>query len=1142
MAATSDYLLMQSINFEFLKSKWPELSGLGGFAEAYAHSDSIGAISKLRTFCEEAAKFIHHELRLPRLIRPNLIDLLDDSSFQSAVPRVVVSKMHALRIEGNHAVHSNRGDTTTALRLMKEAYDLGRWLYVNFAGGRVEDCPQFVQPPEGGAEAVERRKEKRAILERIAAQEAQMQKLLEDLDAERARAEQAVASASELQLALTAGQQSAAVVEAIDPLSFNEAQTRRYLIDLMLADAGWKVGADLTSTHEVKKEVGVSGQPTDSGTGYADYVLVDENDKPLAVIEAKKTSKSAEIGRTQAKCYADGLETEHGQRPIIFYTNGYDLWIWNDAAVETPRKIYGYYSKDSLQHLHFQRKERKPATQVGPDKSKNIITRMYQFEAVRRVIEDFAQKKRKALLVQATGTGKTRVAIALCDALIQAHWAKRILFLCDRRELRKQAHNAFKEYLPSENRTYVTGDTANDRTKRIYLATYPAMMKVFETFDPGFFDLIIADESHRSLYNRYRQLFEYFDCYQVGLTATPIDYVAKSTFDMFQCGTDDPTFNYSYEEAINNHPPYLVPFVVDTHTTPFLRAGIKYSQMTEEQRRQLEEDEALPEAIEFEQAEVDKRIFNKDTNRIIVRNLMEHGIRVADGSRIGKTIIFARSHNHAVLLQNLFDEMYPQYGGNFCRVIDTYDPRAEELIDDFKGTGGNPDLTIAVSVDMLDTGIDVPEIVNLVFAKPVFSYVKFWQMIGRGTRLRSNLFGPGKDKTHFQIFDHWGNFDRFGKTYEFAEPKQAKSLMQNVFEARLELARTALAKQHAMSFDLAIELIGKDIAALPEKSIPIREKWMQVCSVKSDETLRRFDAGTKATLEQEIAPLMQWANIAGHEEAHKFDRLIAQMQAALIIASSRFDDLKDDLVNQISGLPINLSQVKVKLPIIERAKSSDFWDTITVRDLEELRIELRAIVQFRPKTGPNPTPPKVIDVPEEESLVERKRHKVKLAGLDMVAYRNRVHHVLYEIIDQNDTLQKIKAGQAVEAYELEALCSLVLTLDSSLDLHDLMDYFPETAGHLDQAIRSVIGMDAQTVHLRFTQFVQEHPHLASHQIKFLDLLQNHIAKYGSIEVERLYEPPFTLLHTNSLDGVFDEPLADELMQIIGSFKPQGSEE
>jgi type I restriction enzyme R subunit len=1135
--------LMISINFEFLRPKWPELAALGGFGEAYAHSDPIGSIGKLRAFCEQTAKFIHHALRLHRLIRPNLIDLLEDSAFQSAVPPVVLSKLHALRIEGNHAVHGNRGSTASALRLLKDAFDLGRWLYITFDKGKVADFPAYTEPPEGGVEAAQQRKEKRAILERLTAQEAQMQKLLEDLDAERARAEQAVATAAEREAALLAGQHAAAAIEAVDPLAFNEEETRRHLIDLMLAEAGWQVGPGTSNTSEVKKEVPVTGQPTETGGGRVDYVLYDDNGKPLAVIEAKRTSRNAEEGRTQAKLYADSLEAEHGQRPVIFYTNGYDLSIWNDAVGEPPRKLYGFYSKDSLQHLHFQRKERKPLGQVGPDRSKRIIDRMYQFEGVRRVVEKFAEKRRRALIVQATGTGKTRVAIALCDALIQARWAKRILFLCDRRELRKQAHNAFKEFLPGENRIHVAADTATDRTKRIYLSTYPAMMKVFETFDVGFFDLIIADESHRSLYNRYRQIFQYFDAYQVGLTATPVNYVFKSTFDMFQCGDQDPTFNYDYEDAINHKPPYLVPFVVDSHTTPFLREGIKYSQMSAEQQRRLEEDEEAPEAVEFEQAEVDKRIFNKDTNRIILRNLMEHGIRVAEGSRLGKTIIFARNHDHAVLLQNLFDETYPQYGGNFCRVIDTYDPRAEDLIDDFKGEGLNPDLTIAISVDMLDTGIDVPPIVNLVFAKPVYSYVKFWQMIGRGTRLCPDLFGPGKDKTHFQIFDHWGNFDRFEQGYQPAAPQQAKSLMQTVFEARLELARTALRDQNAPAFDLAIDLIAKDLSALPESCIPVREHWKQVNSVKKPETLRRFDAATQATLQQDVAPLMQWVNIAKHEEACKFDRQIAKMQVELMNGSRRFDDLKDDLLNDITALPINLSQVKVKLPVIDQVKSGEFWDGVTIEALEKARSELRGVIQFRPSTRPAGLPPQVIDVKEDEALVERKRHKVKLAGLDMVAYRNRVHNVLLDIIEDSATLQKIKAGQQVTEADLEALCSLVLTQEPGLDLHDLVDYYPETAGHLDLAIRGIIGMDSATVHERFTRFVQQHSNLASHQIKFLDLLQNHIARYGSIEVERLYEPPFTTIHSDSLDGVFpNEDEASAILGIIESFNRKSEPE
>ncbi|MBC7817527.1 MAG: restriction endonuclease subunit R, partial [Planctomycetaceae bacterium] len=618
----------------------------------------------------------------------------------------------------------------------------------------------------------------------------------------------------------------------------------------------------------------------------------------------------------------------------------------------------------------------------------------------------------------------------------------------------------------------------------------------------------------------------------VGLTATPVQFVSRNTFQIFQCDESNPTFEFSYEEAVERG--YLAPFVVDTHTTPFLRDGIKYSQMTEVQRRQLDEDEAVPQAIEFEQVQVDKVIFNKDTNRHILRNLMDHGVKV--GSRLGSTIIFARSHDHAILLQNLFDEMYPQYGGNFCRVIDHYDSRAEELIDDFKGDGNNADLTIAISVDMLDTGIDVPKLVNLVFAKPVYSFVKFWQMIGRGTRLCPNLFGPGVHKTEFQIFDHWGNFERFEQGYETADPTRAKSLMQQLFEVRLSLAQTAIEKQKPDAFDLAITLIGKDVASLPEKCVPVREKWKLVKTVRDEATLRQFDAATKATLQAEIAPLMEWCNIAGHEASYLFDRLIARLQIELLRDSNRFDDLKDELLDVLARLPVNLNQVRIKLPVIDRVRSAEFWDHVSVADLEGIRGELRGIMQYQRIDMPPSLPPKVVDITEDEALIERRRHPVKLVGLEMVAYRNRVQRVLLDIIDRSETLQKIKAGQPVAEPDLEALCSLVLTQDPSLDLHDLLEYYPETAGHLDQAIRGIIGMDGAAVQERFTRFVQTHPNLASHQIKFLDLVQNHISRYGSIEVDRLYDPPFTLLHSDGFDGLFDEPLADELLQIINSFQ------
>ena len=1132
--------LMKSLNFEFLRPKWPELAGLGGFAESYAHPDPVGSISKLRVFCEQTVDWIHHVQRLPKPFRASLNDLLHNQPFKDVVPEIVLSKLHALRMEGNSAAHGNKGDTTTALRLVREAYNISRWLHVNYANGNVSDCPDYTEPPEGGAEGSKHRREKRAILERVAAQEAQMQKMLADLAKERSRADQAEATVEERQAALQAALQATQELQSVDPMAFNEDETRNYLIDQMLADEGWDVGKGITDTEEVKKEYELTGQPTTTGEGRADYVLMDDNGKPLAVLEAKRTSKNASEGRKQAELYADALEKQHGQRPVIFYTNGYDLWIWNDhpAAGEPPRKIYGFYSKDSLQHMHFQRSAKQPVGEVSANPE--IAGRMYQIEAVRRVVEKYAEKKRKALLVQATGTGKTRVAISLSDAMIKANWAKRILFLCDRRELRRQANNAYNEFLPSLPRTYVTGASAGNTVDRIFLSTYPAMMKVYESFDVGFFDLIIADESHRSLYNRYRQLFEYFDCYQLGLTATPVKFVARNTFKIFECDEGDPTSHYDYPLAVSQK--YLVPFEVDTHTTQFLRAGIKYSKMNEEQRRQLEEDEEMPAAIEFEQGAVDKIVYNKDTNRHILRNLMDNGIRV--GSRVGKTIVFARSMKHARLMEEVFNEMYPQYGGKFCQTIVSDDPRAESLIDDFKGDGTNPDLTIAISVDMLDTGVDVPECVNLVFAKPVYSYVKFWQMIGRGTRLCPDLFGEDLDKTHFQIFDHWANFERFEQDYKKAEPARQKSLCERVFEARMKLAEAALEKQHNAAFEISTGLISKQIADLPTGSIPIKEKWNKVLSVSSEETVRQFDAATRATLQQDIAPLMQWVDISKYEEAYKFDRLIAQLQMELIRGGGKFADLQAVAVNLVSSLRMNLSQVKVKMPVIERVKSDEFWAEVTIGDLEDIRNQLRGVIQFRRKGEVTKLDPIIIDVKEDESQVERKKHKVrldKLDDLDMVAYRNRVNNVLQAIIDESDTLRRIRLGQPVTENDLEDLCSLVLTQEPGLDLRDLMDYFHQ-AESLDQAIREIIGMDADAVQQRFTEFAQAHPNMASHQLKFLELLQNHIAKFGSIKTDELYQPPFTSLHTDSLDGLFEESLANEVFEIIGSFQPQGRED
>src|SRR6185436_15041003 len=379
------------------------------------------------------------------------------------------------------------------------------------------------------------------------------------------------------------------------------------IIDSLLATSGWNVAAGEASTGQVGKEVEVKHQPTASGLGYADYVLWDDNGNPLAVIEAKKTAVDPERGRQQAKLYADGLEKMHGHRPVIFYTNGYDIWMWDDVLGYPPRKVFGYYSKDSLQYLvNFQRAGRKPLNSVEPDAA--IVERLYQIEAIKRVCERFSGGHRKALIVQATGSGKTRVAIALAELLIRGGWVKRVLFLCDRRELRKQAKNAFGDFL-SEPIRIVSSRVNQSATERIFLATYPAMQTVYQSFDVGFFDLIIADESHRSIYNVYGDMFQYFDCLQIGLTATPIDFVSRNTFSLFGCEGLLPTANYDLEQAVQDG--FLTPFEVFEHTTQFLREGIRLDILTKEQIQELEDQGEDPAQYDFSSEEIDKIIYNK---------------------------------------------------------------------------------------------------------------------------------------------------------------------------------------------------------------------------------------------------------------------------------------------------------------------------------------------------------------------------------------------------------------------------------------------------------------------------------------------------------------------------------------------------
>jgi len=792
-----------------------------------------------------------------------------------------------------------------------------------------------------------------------------------------------------------------------------------------------------------------------------------------------------------------------------------------------------------LQYLIKQRGLKKNLNQTPIDLS--VAGYDYQIEAITRVSERFSDKHRKALIVMATGTGKTRVSIALAKRLLDAGWAKRVLFLCDRKELRKQAAKAFSEH--TNDPVYVVGKSKKQAadSSRVYIATYPGMMRIFQKYDVGYFDLIVADESHRSIYNIYGDIFKYFDALEVGLTATPVEMVSRSTCQLFGCDFKMPTANYPLEQAIEQQK--LVPYKIVSYTTKFLREGISKDNLTDEQVAELEEQGVDVNELNFESNQIDEAVKNKDTNRLILRNLMEKGLRDIQGQLPGKSIIFARNIAHAELLSELFTEMYPQLGPNFCRVIHSKYERAEELIDDFKSTEESS-VRIAVSVDMLDTGIDVPECVNLVFAKPIKSKVKFWQMIGRGTRLCKDLYGPGRDKKEFLIFDHWENFDYFDMDPEEEDVKQSKSLTQKLFESRVLLAETVLKKANLATFDEVIKLIHADIDALDMNTIAVRDNWRIVEACKDEKRLNQFAPETKAILFEQIAPLMQWRNIMGQSEAYKLDNEIAVIQTLLYTDPGQIDLARQALMVKISALQMHLNEVRAKAAFIAEIQQEQYWQNLSASiegftALENSRKQLRSIIHLRDKGVAPPPTNYVIDVKEEVDEIREGTRPTKIVSIDYQIYRQEVEKTLAPLFDTDAVLQKIRSGEAVTEADLETLNALVHIQNPNLDLNTLKEFYPDSTAGLDKILRTIVGMDKEAIENAFTEFVQQtHTHMNAKQQRFISLLKNHLMRYGMVSIEQLYDAPFTQVHDMGLDGVFSQAQADVIEQFIKQFDVQ----
>jgi len=927
-------------------------------------------------------------------------------------------------------------------------------------------------------------------------------------------------------------------------LSETESQTRREKIDVALAVAGWNVSDPTQVALEFDINVdlpdGVSEPQTPyQGHQFSDYVLYGKDGRPLAVVEAKRTSKDAAIGREQAKQYCYNIQKElGGELPFCFYTNGLETYFW-DLENYPPRKVVGFPTRDDLERFRYIRRNRKPLTQELINTS--IAGRDYQIRAIRSVLEAIEQKKRDFLLVMATGTGKTRTCIAMVDVLMRAGHAERVLFLVDRIALREQALSAFKEHLPNEPRWPNVGEKLIAKDRRIYVSTYPTMLNVVRNeaqhLSPHFFDFIVIDESHRSIYNTYGEILDYFKTITLGLTATPTDIIDHNTFKLFYCEDGLPTFAYTYEEAVNNVPPYLCDFQVMKIQTRFQMEGINKRTITlEDQKQLLLEGKEISE-INFEGTQLEKQVINKGTNALIVKEFMEECIKDQNGVLPGKTIFFCSSKAHARRMEEIFDKLYPQYHGELAKVLVSDDPRVYGkggLLDQFT----NNDMPrIAISVDMLDTGIDVREIVNLVFAKPVYSYTKFWQMIGRGTRLlETSKPKPWcLEKDTFLILDCWDNFEYFKLQPKGKELKQQLPLPVRLVGLRLDKIEKAVDSGEDEVAAREIAKLRKQIAELPQNSVVIREAATPLHKLEEENFWITLTHQKLEFLRSEIKPLFRTVSEADFK-AMRFERDLLEFSLARLCEErERADTLQSGIIELISELPLSVPFVKTEEQLIRAAQTHHYWAKIDEDALDKMTVRLGPLMKFRDQGGDG-TAPIHLDLTDQLHKKERVEFGPQHEAVSVSRYREMVEALIEELTETNPILQKIKGGEFISDREAGELAELLHAEHPHITEDLLRQVYKNRKARFIQFIRHILGIEIlksfpDTVAEAFDQFIQEHTNLSSRQLEFLNLLKNFIVEREKVEKRDLINAPFTVIHPQGIRGVFSQAEINEILAL-----------
>lgn len=920
----------------------------------------------------------------------------------------------------------------------------------------------------------------------------------------------------------------------------NEKLTRKEIIDNRLKQAGWNVTDRTQVIEEFNIHLTVVEEPTTpyAGHQYSDYVLLGKDGKPLAVVEAKKTSVDAALGREQAKQYCYNIKQTQGvELPFCFYTNGHDIYFW-DLENYPPQKVFGFPTRDDLERYAYIRKSRKPLT--GELINTKIAGRTYQIQSIRAVMEAIEKRKRKFLLVMATGTGKTRTCIALVDALMRAGWAERVLFLVDRIALRDQTLEAFKEHLPNEPRWPKQGEKEIATDRRIYVSTYPTMLNIIrseeKSLSPHFFDLIVVDESHRSIYNTYQEILDYFNTITLGLTATPTDAIDHNTFQLFECEDGVPTFAYSYEEAVNHIPPFLSNFQVMKIKTKFQDEGINKRTISLEDQQKLMLEGKEIEEINYEGTEIEKKVINRGTNALIVREFMEECIKDANGVLPGKTIFFCISKAHARRVEEIFDSLYPEYKGELAKVLVSEDPRVYGkggLLDQFVS---NDMPRIAISVDMLDTGIDVRELVNLVFAKPVYSYTKFWQMIGRGTR----LLEPEKikpwctQKDNFLILDCWDNFEYFKLNPRGKELKGQIPLPVRLFGVRLEKIEEAQTQSNAEIVNKEVQKIRKQVEELPKNSVVIMEAKHELQRLADDNFWSNLTPDKMDFLKSVVKPLLRTVSNVDFK-AMRFEKDIVEVSLAHLAGEKeKFETLKESIIEEIGELPLSINIVAREQELIRQAQSNHYWATINEDKFEELIQKLSPLMKFREAVIPlAPAKFNLKDVIVEKEYVEfGPQHE----ALSVAKYRELVEKKINELVSSSPILQKLKQGLEITTDEAEQLAEELHNEHPHITIDLLRKVYNHRKAALVQFIKHILGIEqletfTETVTKAFDDFIAKHSYLTSRQMQFLELLKNFVLEKGEISRRNLIESPFTMLHPEGIRGIFNQKEIDEILSL-----------